>query len=110
MKFITLIFILVSIVVSAQRSKESASDNAFNSITFGTRALAFVTYSPDTTTEIDDAFAFNNSTQLLGANLSVNYNIINGISIGLASGIERFTQPNFEYVPLYARLALNGGT
>lgn len=106
---VTLSFILMVISTLVSSQKPELND-LYNPITFGGRAFAFVTYSPDTTSQMDEAFAFNNSTQLVGVNFSINYNIINGISIGVASGIERFLNPNFRYIPLYGRLAFNGGT
>ncbi len=99
-----------TVLVSAQEPVPKKEYHRTKRITFGVRALAFVTYSEDSLLEPDNPFDFNNDTRLIGMNLSVNYNIINGISIGVGSGFETFTQPKFTYVPLYTRLALNGGT
>lgn len=104
------IFILFfTALVSAQNPEPEEPYGKPKRITFGFRALAFVTYSEDSLLEPDNQFDFDDATKLTGVNFSVNYNIINGISVGVGSGIETFTQPRFTYVPLYTRIALNGG-
>ncbi|MGS0525812.1 hypothetical protein ACU8V7_12075 [Zobellia nedashkovskayae] len=94
----------------SQQPEEEEQNFKFKRITIGTRFLAFISnYGEKSESEIDNPYDFTDNTKLTGLNLSVNYNIINGFSVGVGSGIEKFTQPNFNYVPLYTRIALNGG-
>ncbi|WP_194767527.1 hypothetical protein [Tamlana sp. I1] len=91
-------------------SQKTDNDNLKHKIYYEVRAFAFLTFNDDSLLENDDPFDFNNSTKLTGVDLSVNYYLINGISLGVGSGIETFTQPKFSYAPLYMRVALNGGS
>ena len=94
----------------SQQPEEEEQNFKFKRITIGTRFLAFISnYGEKSELEVDNPYDFTDGTKLTGLNLSVNYNIINGLSVGVGSGIEKFTQPNFSYVPLYTRIAINGG-
>ena len=91
---------------------QSPRDNnpGFHRLTFNARGVAFVSYTEDPATDRGGLFDFNDQTQLYGLNLGVNYNFLNGLSLGICTGREFFNQPEFGYYPIYLRAAMNGGT
>jgi len=109
-KFLFVALLFTATHSHSQKSQEEEQDFKFKRITVGARFLAFISnYGEKSEIEVENPYDFTDGTKLTGLNLSVNYNIINGLSVGVGSGIEKFTQPNFNYVPLYTRIALNGG-
>lgn len=108
------VLILIILIPSSGQSQnhgDDGYDDHYKRITFNARGIAFITYNPDIGTRPgSNAFDFNDKTRLVGVNVGVNYNFLNGLSLGICTGKEFFNQPDFGYYPIYIRAAMNGGT
>lgn len=92
------------------QSLDGNTINDFKRITVNFRGMAFPSFNDDSQLAPDNIFDFSDETQMVGMNVGINYNVYNGISVGLGSGIEFFYNPYFRYVPIFMRIALNGGS
>lgn len=118
LKISTISFILISAVPNTLfgfQSKKVKVDNdktkTVNQFNYRLRSFLFFSYADDSMLEPRNPFDFVDGESILyGMNISVNYKIIDGISVGLGSGIEKFEIPSFNFVPFFSSIVLNGGS